>query len=175
MIDISNKIKEILDSQMKPKERVSKIVESIKKDVTIFEQLMEVFRTGSDVEKGTCAEVIKFVSKDNPEIVIPYIDELINNINHKASRVKWGVPESIGNLAKKYPKEVQNAIPNLLKNTKDKSTVVRWCAGYAISEIMKYNNDVQDELIQKINDIINHEKNNGVKNLYLKSLKHIGK
>ena len=61
---MSNKIKEILDSQMKPKVKVSEIVESIKKDVTMFEQLMEIFRTGSDVEKGTCAEVMKFVSKE---------------------------------------------------------------------------------------------------------------
>jgi len=172
---MSNKIKEILDSQMKPKERVFKIVESIKIDTSLFDELMEIFRNGSDVEKGTCAEVMKFVSKENPEVVIPYINELINNINNKVSRVKWGVPESIGNLAQEYPKEVQNAIPNLLKNTKDKSTVVRWCAGYAISEIMKYNNDVQDELIQKINNIIKQKKNNGVKNLYLKALKHIGK
>jgi len=174
-MDMTSKIKDILNSQMKPKERVSKIVESIKKDVTIFEQLMEVFRTGSDVEKGTCAEVMKFVSKDNPGIVVPYIDELINNINHKVSRVKWGVPESIGNLAQKYPKDAQKAIPNLLKNTTDKSTVVRWCAGYALSEILKYNSEIQDELIQKINDIIKQEKNNGVRNLYLKALKHIGK
>jgi hypothetical protein len=52
--------------------------------------------------------------------------------------------------------------------------VVRWCVGYAISEILKYNSDIQDELIQKINQIIEQEKNNGVKNLYLKALKHIG-
>jgi len=171
---MSNKIKDLLNSQMKPKERVGKIVESIKTDTSLFNEVMEIFRNGSDVEKGTCAEVMKFVSKDNPEFVIPYLDELINNINHKASRVKWGVPESIGNLAKNYPKEVQKAIPNLLKNTNDKSTVVRWCAGYAISEIVKYNNEIRDELIPKINNIIKQEKNNGVRNLYLKAIKHIG-
>ena len=47
---MSNKIKDLLNSQVKPKERVSSIVESIKKDVTSFEQLMDIFRTGSDVE-----------------------------------------------------------------------------------------------------------------------------
>ena len=172
---MSDKIKDILNSKMKPKERVSKIVNSIKNYISLFSELMEIFRTGSDIEKGTCTEVMKFISKDKPEIIISYIDELVDNINHKLSRVKWGVPESIGNLARKYPKEVQKAIPNILKNTKDKSTVVRWCAGYAISEIMKYNSELQDELIQKINDIIKKEKNNGVKNLYVKALKHKGK
>jgi hypothetical protein len=172
---MSNKIKDLLNSPMKPKERVGKIVEYINKDMNLFDELMDIFRIGSDVEKGTCAEVMKFVSKDNPEIVVPYIDELINNINHKVSRVKWGVPESIGNIAQKYPKDAQKAVPNLLKNTKDKSTVVRWCAGYALSEILKYYSEIQDELIQKINVIIKQEKNNGVKNVYLKALKHIGK
>ena len=170
---MSNKIKDLLNSQRKPKERVSSIVESIKKDVTSFEQLMDIFRTGSDVEKGSCAEVMKFVSKDNPEIFLAYIDELIDNINHKASRVKWGIPESIGNIAQKYPKEVQKAIPNLLKNTTDKSTVVRWCASYALSEIVKYNSEIQNELIPKINSIIKREKNNGVKNVYLNALNQI--
>jgi len=172
---MSNKIRDILNSQMKPKERASKIVVTIQRNTSVFDELMDIFRTGSDVEKGTCAEVMKFVSKNNPEVVVTYIDELIDNINHKASRVKWGVPESIGNLAQKYPKEVQKAIPNLLKNTNDKSTVVRWCAGYALSEILKYNSEIQDEFIQKINDIIKKEKNNGVKNLYVKALKHKGK
>ena len=49
---------------------------------------------------------MKFVSKDQPQIVAPYIDLLIDYIDYKASRVKWGVPESIGNLAQKYPEKV---------------------------------------------------------------------
>ena len=114
---MTNKIKDILNSQIKPKERVFKIVGSIKKDVIIFEHLMEIFRTGSDVKKGKCTDVMKFVSKDNPDIVAHHINELIDNINHKVSRVKWGIPESIGNLAQKYPKDAQKAIPNILQNT----------------------------------------------------------
>ena len=139
---------------MKPKERVGQIVEYIKIDTSSFDELMKIFRNGSDIEKGTCAKKMKFVSKDNHEIVVNYIDELIDNINYKTSRVKWGVPESIGNLAQKYPKQVQKAIPNILKNTKDKSTVVRWCASYTISKIMKYNSELHGGLIKKINIII---------------------
>jgi hypothetical protein len=172
---MSNKIKEILNSQMKPKKRVGKILESIKEDTSLFNGLMEIFRMGSDVEKGTCAEVMKFVSKDNPEIVAPYIDELIEYINYKAPRVKWGIPESIGNLADKYTNEVEKAIPNLMKNTKDKSTVVRWCAAYALSEIAKYNSKRQKELVSIFLEIVKNEKNNGVKNVYMKTLKILQK
>jgi hypothetical protein len=85
------------------------------------------------------------------------------------------VPESIGNLAQKFPKEVEKAVPKLLVNTKDESTVVRWCAAFALSEIIKNNPGVREELVPKIEGIIKNEKNNGVKNVYLKALKTINK
>jgi len=59
---------------------------------------------------------MKFVSKDNPEMMISYIDILIEYIDYKAPRVKWGCPESIGNIAKKYPDRVAKAIPKFDKN-----------------------------------------------------------
>jgi len=118
---------------------------------------------------------MKFVSKDNPEMVAPYIGILIEYINYKAPRVKWGIPESIGNLAQQYPKEVEKAIPKLLLNTKDKSIVVRWCAAFALTEIAKHNPKLQKDLVLKIEVIVKKEANNGVKNIYLKALKKIEK
>jgi hypothetical protein len=41
-------------------------VEFIKIDTSLFNEVIEIFRKGSDFENGTCAEVMKFVSKDNP-------------------------------------------------------------------------------------------------------------
>ena len=168
-------IEEIRNWEGKPKELVAFLTESIKKDEKLFSQLIEVLKTGSDVEKGTCADVMKHVSKDKPEIVVPYIDEIIAYIDYRAPRVKWGVPESIGNLAQKFPKEVEKAVPKLLVNTKDESTVVRWCAAFALSEIIKNNLSVREELVPKIEGIVKNEKNNGVKNVYLKALKTISK
>ena len=74
-----------------------------------------------------------------------YIDILIEYINYTAPRVKWGVQEAIGNLAKKYPVEVAKAVPGLLKNTEvtDKNnTVVRWCAAYGLTEILINNKEI---------------------------------
>ena len=169
-------IKEILNSNRKPKEKVSVSSERIKKDKALFKELMEILRTGSDVEKGTCADIMKHVTVENPETAVPYIDEVIGYINYKAPRVRWGVPESIGNVAKKYPEKVEKAIPFLLKNTvenKENTTVIRWCAAYGLSEIAKTTKN--RELIKKIRDISKKEKNNGVRNVYLKALKEIGK
>lgn len=169
------KIGEILKSRLKPKEKVALLSESIKKDKALIKELIECFIAGSDVEKGTCADVMKHVSKDTPEILIPYIDDLIGYVNYTSPRVRWGVPESIGNMSEKFPGEVEKAIPKLLINTEDKSTVVRWCAAFALSEMVKYNFKKQKELVSIIDGIVKREKNNGVKNVYLKALKIINK
>ena len=71
----------------KPKELVAFLTERIEKDEKLFSQMIEILKSGSDVEKGTAADVMKHVSKDKPEIVVPYIDEIIEYINYK-------VPES---------------------------------------------------------------------------------
>jgi len=168
-------IDEIRNWKGKPKELVTFLTESIEKDGKLFSQLIEILKSGSDVEKGTAADVMKHVSKNKPQIVAPYIDDIVDYINYKAPRVKWGVPEAIGNLAQKYPNQVKKAIPKLLKNTEDKSTVVRWCAAFALTEIAKNNPIARKELEPKIEELAKNENNNGVKNVYLKALKTIKK
>ena len=160
----------------KPKELVALLTESIIKDRALVSQLIDVLKDGNDVDKGTCADVMKHVSAERPEFFLPYLDVLISYINYKAPRVKWGVPESIGNIAKKYPKEAERAVPNLLKNTiedKANTTVVRWCAAYALSEIARSSKN--KELIIKMENISKKEENNGVRNVYLKALRSINK
>jgi len=166
-------IENILKLNIKPKEKQQKLVEAVLNGKIKGKDLIEFFKSASDVNKGTCSDVMKHVSEQKPEILAPFIDDLLGYINYKASRVKWGVPESIGNMAKKYPDKVEKAIPKLLINTKDKSTVVRWCAAYALSEIAKYNSKKHKELISIFLDIVKKENNNGVKNVYMKTLKII--
>jgi hypothetical protein len=164
-------IEDILKLKIKPKEKQLKLVKAVCNGKIKVEQFIEFFKSASDVDKGTCADVMKHVSGEKPEILVPFVDVLIEYINYKTPRVKWGVPESIGNMAKKYPNEVKKAIPKLLLNTKDESTVVRWCAAYALSEIAKYNLKKQKELLSIFSEIVKKEKNNGVKNVYVKTLK----
>jgi hypothetical protein len=172
---MKNALRQILASNDKHKEKVALIVEKIKSDKKLLDSLFDLLRNGTDVEKGTAAEVMKFVSKDKPEMIAPYVDVLIEHIDYTAPRVKWGCPESLGNLAKKYPEEVAGAIPKLFKNLKDKSTIVRWCAAFALTEIAKYNQKKQKELTAKFRNLIKTERNNGVKNVYVKALKAIEK
>lgn len=171
-------IEEILQSKIKPKEKQTKLVETVIQKKISAKELILFFKSASDTDKGTCADVMKHISAQKPEILAPYIDDLIEYINYKAPRVKWGVPEAIGNLSKQYPSQSAKAIPNLLKNTtedKNNTTVVKWCAAYALGEIARNNPKTRIQLVPIFNKIIKLEKNNGVKNVYLKALKELGK
>jgi len=173
-----DKIEEILKSKLKPKEKQSRLVEAVSQEKIPTREFIEFFQCASDIDKGICADVMKHVSAESPEILAPYIDVLVKYINYKAPRVKWGVPEAIGNLAEKYPDKVAKAIPNLLQNTtenKINTTVIRWCAAYGLTEIAKKNYKTRKQLLPIFLTIVNSEKNNGVKNVYAKALKVIEK
>ena len=121
---------------------------------------------------------MKHISAKKPEILAPFINSLLVYINHRLPRVKWGVSEAVGNLAKNYPEETAKAISYLLKNTTDEknnTTVIRWCAAFALCEIAKHNPDTRAQLISIFEEIIGCENNTGVKNVYIKALKLINK
>ncbi len=173
-----NKIEEILQLKLKPKEKLSKLVEAVCRKSVSVKEFMVFFESAADVDKGTIADAMKHISASNPEILAPYIDTLLPYINYKLPRVKWGVPEAIGNMSKDYPEQAAKAVPYLLKNTTDdkiNTTVIKWCAAYALSEIAKNNPKIRKQLLPVFNTIIKSEKNNGVRNVYIKTLKAIEK
>ena len=168
-----NILGEIRGWKKKPRELVEFLVERVKRNKHLFGELVEGLKNGVDVEKGTCATVMSRVAKSEPEIAEPHVEEIIKFIGYKAPRVKWGTSETIAHIAQKFPERAMKAVPKLLINAKDESTVVRWCAALALSEILMNNEKTRKTLLPKINGIVKKEKNNGVKNVYLKALKVI--
>ncbi len=141
-----SKIEEILQAKIKPKEKQTKLVESVITGIIPIKEFMVFFESAKDVDKGSCADAMKHISAQKPALLTLYIDQLLPYINHSLPRVKWGIAEVIGNLAKDYPDKVSGAIPNLLKNTTDdktNTTVIKWCAAFALAEIAKYNHEIR--------------------------------
>ena len=173
-----SKIDEILQSKIKPKEKQTKLAEVVVSGKIPVKEFMAFFESAKDTDKGTCADVMKHVSAQKPVLLASYIDTLLEYINYELPRVKWGVTEAIGNMARDYPDTAAKAIPNLLKNTtndKVNTTVIRWCAAFALAEIAKHNPKTRKQLLPVFEKIIKSEKNNGVKNVYVKALKVIEK
>jgi len=172
---MADPVREILSSSLKHREKVAALAAKAGSDAETLAGVVELLKTGSDIEKGTAAEVCKFVSHDNPDALAPYIDLLIAYIDYRAPRVRWGCPEALGNLARRYPEQVEKAVPKLLGNLEDGSTVVRWCAAYALAEIAKHSAAKQPELAALFGNLIASEPNNGVRGVYSKALKEIRK
>jgi hypothetical protein len=171
-------IEEILKQKIKPKEKQNQLVEAIISGEIPVKEFIAFFESASKSDKGYCADAMKHISAKNSSLLFPYIDILLKYINYDLPRVKWGVPEAIGNMAKDYPDKVIKAIPFLLKNTTDEkvnTTVIKWCAAFALSEIAKHNAGSRKQLLPVFEKIINEETNNGVKNVYIKAIKIIEK
>ncbi len=164
-------IEEIIGSKRKPKEKVTLLAEKLKSDKKLVAELIKHFETASAPEKGSYMEAMEYVTKDDPSFAARCLDFVIEHINDEAPRVKWEAARIIGNVAKQFPDKVSEAIPKLLENTKDEGTVVRWSAAFALTEIAKSSPKTQKELIPIFSEIVKKEANNGVKNIYVKTLK----
>ena len=167
-------IEGILKSKRKQKEKVTLLAEKVREDKKLITQLVKCFEVGTVAEKGHCMEAMQYVSRDEPEVVLPHIDFIINHFDDAGARVKWEVAETIHNVAQRFPEKVTKAIPKLLESMNDRSTVAMWSVAYALTEIAKNNPRLQKELIAKFKEILQKEKNHGVRNIYIKALESLG-
>ena len=167
-------IDDILASTRHHTEKSLEIATTIRTNPQAITDLFTALAHGTDPQKGTIADAIENISKTHPDLLLPYLDTLIAHITYKAPHVTWGVQEAIGNLAASHPTEAAHALPTLLKNTRHPSTVVRWCAAYAITQIALHDTKHQQDLIKKMTSLAKKEQNNGVRNVYRKTLKALG-
>ena len=170
-----SKIEEILQSEIKPKEKITHLANEIKKDKKFVGEIVKHFASAPVGDQGHLIESLEYASQDNPELVAPHLDFVICHLEDKAPRVKWECARIIANLALKFSDKTEKAIPALLKNTKDKGTVVRWSVAFALGEIAKSNSNAERILLPKMKELIKKETNNGVKNVYFKALKVLEK
>ena len=167
-------IGKILKSKDTPKEKALKLAQKLKSDKNSSGELIAFYRAATDAEKGTCLAALAQITKQDPKFVEPYLDFVIDQIGYKAPRVKWEASEVVANATRVFPDKAAKAIPNLIENTKDEGTVVRWSSAYGLTEIAKANPKTRKELIPLFGKMVYREKQNGVKNIYVKALKALG-
>ena len=126
-----NKLDEIVSSPLKPKEKLVKLSRALLEDKTLIPSVIERYVSAKDSDKGMWMETLELVSEQEPKMIMPQLEFVISQINHKAPRVRWESARLIANIAKDYPDKAAEAIPALLKNTADPGTVVRWSAARA--------------------------------------------
>lgn len=168
-------IVEILhDKAIKPKEKTETITQWILDYSMPIDELIAIAENQKAPAKASCIEAMEFATKINPSIADEAMLTFVSKtLLENAPRIKWESAKVIGNIAFLFPSKLDNAITNLLTNTKHEGTVVRWSAAFALGEILKINTTYNTKLLPLIQNIINMEEKNSIKKIYLSALKKI--
>lgn len=128
----------------------------------------------SDIEKATCIEAVEFATRKKPEIADEQcLKYMSKKLKDKAPRVKWESAKVIGNIAHLFPNNLNTAIRNLLKNSEDSGTVVRWATAFALGEILKLKTKHNKMLLPAIEAICARELDNAIWKKYLDAIKRL--
>ncbi len=161
------------DKAIKPKEKIEMLSQLVLNNSRIIDELIGFAKTSKDPIKATIIESFEFATKLKPEIASTSILQFVSQtLSEKAPRVKWESAKVIGNVAHLFPKKLDEAIKNLLVNTEQTGTVVRWSAAFALAQIIKLKTTINKELIPAIETICEREEKNSIKKIYLEALKN---
>ena len=94
----------------------------------------------------------------------------------KITHLTWRGPASatarvVGNIAHRFPENLDNAINNLIINSEHTGTVVRWSSAYALGQILMIKNENTTYFIPTIETIFEREEKNSIRKIYSDALK----
>ena len=171
MIDLAELFK---NKSIKPKEKIEQISQLLLSGELSPVELIDYAMKAKDPEKASCMEAFEFATRTDKNIISEVIFVFaVDSLSAKAPRLKWESAKVIGNTAAHYSKKLDKAINGLLINTKDAGTVVRWASGYALGEILKLKTKHQEEILERVEEIIESEEKNSIKKIYQAALKKL--
>ncbi|MCL2144378.1 MAG: hypothetical protein FWH43_02630 [Endomicrobia bacterium] len=163
----------LLDNKsIKPVQKREEIAEAIRKKSITIKEIQKLKNTLDDKKMALVFEAMEEVSSKNPEIsnrdwlkfTQKFITSKSNNIKREVSRI-------VGNIAHLFPNDLDAAITDIMKNTKDEGTVIRWSSAYAFARIIQIPKYANSKLFDVLTDLCDKEKENGIKNQLLNGLK----
>lgn len=164
------------DKTKKTKEKVQTISQWLLDGSLTAGKLSAFAQKAKDPEKASCIEAIEFATRQNAKIADETVFVFVTKmLAENAPRVKWESAKVIGNIAHLFPTKLSKAISNLLPNTENDGTVVRWASAFALGEILKLQTKHNKDLLPAIEAICNREQDNGVKKKYLDAIKKANK
>lgn len=164
------------DPSIKNKAKAKQIGEWLLSDELPIDELLAFTESQNEVNKATCIEAIEYATKKRPEIGDETLLNFITKcLVDKAPRIKWESAKVIGNIARLYPNDLNQAVDHLLSNASHKGTVVRWATAYALAEILKLETSVNEKLLPQINQLCDKEEDSGVRKKYIDALKKINR
>jgi hypothetical protein len=97
-----------------------------------LKELVDCFQTQPSKEwQNDCVLTIAWVAEESPELVTPYADMLIVNLNSSINRVIWGSMISISAIVHLVPDKIYQALPKIL-DAIEASTVITRDYGFRV-------------------------------------------
>ena len=119
------------------------------------EQYLDQLITGLDSEERRVqtgsSELVSLLSLDRPELIVPYMDKFIGNLDAKPPVLRWEATCTLGNLAvvdseKKIPALLDRMYPQL----EHKSIVLANHTVQALAKIAEHNPEKAEEVLDKL-------------------------
>jgi|GEM_PF-239720 len=165
----------INDKSIKSKAKTEILCRLIMNGDLNCKQVVDFAETSKDISKANCIEALEFATKKNPRLLDENGFHFVSaSLASKAPRVKWESAKVIGYTAHLYTSVIDEAIENLLANSKHEGTVVRWSAAFALGEILKLKSKHNKSLLPEIEKICNREEKNSIRKIYLDAVKKSG-
>lgn len=163
-----------LDKSIKTKAKVATIGDSLIRGELTPEELIIFADQQKPVEMATCIEALEYATKKTPQVANEHLfTYVVKSLTMDEPRIKWESARVIGNIAKLFPSNIVEAIPQLLINAMHTGTVVRWASAYALAEIFKLKTEHNDSLRTNIEKLAAQESDTGVKKKYTDALKKV--
>ncbi|OGO77460.1 MAG: hypothetical protein A2Y23_02190 [Clostridiales bacterium GWB2_37_7] len=176
MIDNMDTLIMLNDKSIKAIEKRGIIIKSLKEKNIGIKEIKGLLNEIDEKKSAIIFEAMEAVTNSDAHIAdIEWQHLAVENILSVSNRIKREASRIVGNIAHKFPNDLEKAIEKLLLNSKDPGTVVRWSSAYALAKIIVIPQYANGELFDRLTEICNHEEESGVKNQYVKALKKAAK
>jgi hypothetical protein len=113
-----------------------RVAAQVLKKPVLLKQIADGLASANSRLVGDCAEVMTNVAAVKPNLVVPYVNSLIRQIDHEDTRVRWESMHSLAEIASSIPNKISPAVAKLAEKIGiDKSVIVR---DYAIGTLGEY-------------------------------------
>ncbi|PKF74835.1 hypothetical protein [Chryseobacterium sp. PMSZPI] len=160
------------DKTTKSKEKTEIISKWIIDSSLPTDELIAFAEQSKDPIKGACIEAIEYATKLNSNLADEAIFSFVtSSLTEKTPKIKWESAKVIGNTAHLFSENLGSTISNLLANTDNEGTVVRWSAAFALGEILKLKTLHNTTLLPALENISEKEEKDSIKKIYWDAIK----
>jgi HEAT repeat protein len=166
----------LFDKSLKPSQKPGLLSKFLLENPQQVNELVLLAIKAKDADKANCIEALEHATLSNPEIATEECFNLVvESLASKAPRVKWESARVIANTAHRFQSRLPEAVPNLLANTEDPGTVVRWSAATALAAIVKQKTTLNNTLLPALESLAEKEEKNSIRKIYLDGIKKANK